>query len=94
MDLNSAIDSYLEAKTAYDQADTRLKSCRERVELLLLASQLRNYECDSGKVSWVEPSQRATLDRAKLIQAGVTVEQIEKGTVTSPIKGHVKVERK
>lgn len=57
-------------------------------------SQPTTWDLGRATVTWVKGSERKTLDRGKLVRAGVTTEQLEAATVVSVGKATIRVEAK
>jgi hypothetical protein len=51
----------------------------------------KTWDYEGVKVQWVKGRVMEKLDRAKLVQAGVTKEQLEKGTVKSTYEPTMRV---
>ena len=98
---DSGLDSLVLLANGLQDEMADLKS--ERDELLkqigdaLQIAKAKSVRVDPGNevdtVTWIAPTEQKTLKKAKLIQLGVTQEQIEAATTASPKKGYVKITR-
>lgn len=55
---------------------------------------VKKWVFSAAEVIFVEPAVRLTLDRALLVQNGVSAEVLEKSTTSRPVKGFLRVERR
>ncbi len=98
---NSGLDALVLLANGLQDTMADLKS--ERDELLkqigdaLQIAKAKSVRVDPGNevdtVTWIAPTEQKTLKKAKLIQLGVTQEQIDAATVKTPKKGYVKINR-
>lgn len=98
-ELQEKSETFLALKEQIDALEQIAASVREEITSIVEARRAGDtnqsrWDFDHSSVLWVNPSERSSLDRAKLVQAGVTVEQLEKGTVKKTTSGYVKVEHK
>jgi hypothetical protein len=98
-ELQKLSENYLAVKAQIGALEQRAGTIKEEIDEKVAArlaegTTTTKWEFDHSYVLWVNPTSRESLDRAKLVQAGVTAEQINKGTIKKPVKGYVKVEGK
>jgi hypothetical protein len=73
-----------------DDLETRIAGVRELItEVVKPLGEPVNIL--NRRIRWHEPTTIERLDRGKLVQAGVTQEQLDKGTVLSPKKGYLDI---
>jgi len=89
--LLTELSAYLGLKTQLDAIKTAMDGHKVAIEALRAETGESSIELNGFKVTLVQPAGRATLDKKKLLEAGVTMSQLESGTVTKPVKPYTKV---
>jgi hypothetical protein len=95
--LRELTESYLELRTQADTLSKAAEAVKGQIEAKIAAIRADNPEAskwafEKTTAVWVQPSPRTSLDRALLVQNGVTADVLEKSTVSKPVRGYVKVE--
>ena len=89
--LLTELQSFQGLKTQLDAIKTAMDSHKSAIEALRAETGESSIELSGFKISLVQPVGRASLDKKKLLEAGVLLSQIEQGTVVKPVKSYCKV---
>ena len=99
MDLQKLSEDYLAVKAQIEALEEQLADIKEQIDTdvnVKLASNdnTKKWSFPSSEVLYVDPTVRPTLEKALLVQNGVTADIIRKCTVDKPVKGYAKVLRR
>jgi len=89
--LLTELHAYGELKLQLDGLKTAMDGHKAVIEKLRAETDEQSIEVDGYKITLVQPAGRVSLDRKKLLEAGVLMSQIEAGSVTKPVKPYTKV---
>src|SRR5712664_1151708 len=88
--LLTELKGYAELKAQRNAIDAAMDGHKAAIEKLRDETGEQSIALEGFKVSLVSPV-RSSLDRKRLLEAGVTMAQLESGTVTKPTKPYTKV---
>ena len=96
-DLEELATNYLAVKAEIDALEQAAGAIKEEIEAKVAVRrqsepETRKWTFEKSAVIYVEPSKRSSLDRALLVQNGVSKEVLDKSTVEKTVKGYAKVE--
>lgn len=86
--LDDLISDYKEASAAVKDAEARKDAVRTLLAEAMVETKIPAL-VEGYRVAWVPPSTVPKLDKAALVKAGVTPDQLKKGTVDSSKKGYL-----
>jgi len=89
--LLTELSAYQGLKAQLDSIKTAMDGHKATIEALRAETGESSIELNGFKVSLVQPAGRACLDKKRLLESGVTMAQLEQGTVVKPVKGYCKV---
>lgn len=88
--LLTELRAFQEVKTQISALQNALDAHKVSIEKLRVESGENSLGIEGFKISLVSPV-RSSLDKKRLLEAGVSMAQLEQGTVTKPTKPYTKV---
>jgi myo-inositol catabolism protein IolC len=89
--LVTELTAYQGLKSQLDAIKLAMDGHKAAIEKLRVETGETSLEIDGFKITLVQPAGRQSLDRKKLLEAGVLMSQLEQGTITKAVKSYTKV---
>jgi dsDNA-specific endonuclease/ATPase MutS2 len=87
------VSDRLQAAAVRKLADEKVRGLDKQIAESLTALEEKRIQLTTGAiVTWIQPADKETIVREKLLAVGVTVEQIKGATETKPVSGYVKID--
>jgi hypothetical protein len=89
--LLTELSAYQGLKMQLDSIRAAMDGHKANIEMLRAETDESSIELDGFRITLVQPAGRASLDKKKLLEAGVTMSQLESGTVVKAVKPYTKI---